>query len=256
MQCDDRRIWFPAFFSYFFSQYFVYSVAFWCHPSNCYEDKGIKWRLLYFNHSLVVFLFLLLFMLLVDLCQGLPRIRLWGRMCDPYVKESFLTAIPQSSRRDIQPCIVSSLDFSLIVIFIDWQKCGFGLNIPLSLSVPKSLSVSCASLKCSHLVCIWGCDPQSLSLHKHSEWVCLSPSIDLMQIASVNSCLFSAYPIALIGKADSQEDAPFSIVPFVSCCDSGVISAKSSSRMFLHFSYLSYRILFFVRLVNCWSKGL
>ena len=63
------------------------------------------------------------------------------------------------------------------------EKCGFGLNIPLSLSVPKSLSLSCASLKCSHLVCIWGCDPQSLSLHKHSEWVCLSPSIDLMQIA-------------------------------------------------------------------------
>jgi len=31
----------------------------------------------------------------------------------------------------------------------------------------------------------------------------------LMQIASVNSCLFSAYPIALISKADSQEDAPF-----------------------------------------------
>jgi len=41
-------------------------------------------------------------------------------MCDPYVKESFLTAIPQSSYRDMQPCIVSSVDFSLIVIFIDW----------------------------------------------------------------------------------------------------------------------------------------
>ena len=37
----------------------------------------------------------------------------------------------------------------------------------------------------------------------------------LMQIASVNSCLFSAYLIALIGKADSQEDAPFSIAPFI-----------------------------------------
>jgi len=32
-------------------------------------------------------------------------------MCDPYVKESFLTAIPQSSGGDIQPCIVSSVDF-------------------------------------------------------------------------------------------------------------------------------------------------
>jgi len=41
-------------------------------------------------------------------------------MCDPYVNESFLTAIPQSSRRDIQPCIVSSVDISLIIIFIDW----------------------------------------------------------------------------------------------------------------------------------------
>jgi len=40
-------------------------------------------------------------------------------MCDPYVKESFLTAIPQSSQGDILACIVSSVDFSLIVIFID-----------------------------------------------------------------------------------------------------------------------------------------
>jgi len=97
------------FFSCFFYQSFVYSVAFWCHPSSCCEDKGIEWRLLYVNHFLVVFI-LLLFMLLVDLCQGLPRIGLWGRMCDLYVKESFLTAILQSSRRDIQPCIVSSVD--------------------------------------------------------------------------------------------------------------------------------------------------
>ena len=50
---------------------------------------------------------------------------------------------------------------------------------PLSLSVPQSLSLSCASLMCSHLVCIWGCDPQNLSLHKHSEWICLSPSIHI-----------------------------------------------------------------------------
>jgi len=41
----------------------------------------------------------------------------------------------------------------------------------------------------------------------------------LMQIASVNSCLFSVYPIVLIGKAGSQEDAPFSIAPFISCCE-------------------------------------
>ena len=33
-------------------------------------------------------------------------------MCHPYVKESFLIAVPQSCHRDIQPCIVSSVDFS------------------------------------------------------------------------------------------------------------------------------------------------
>ena len=107
--CYDKCMWLSAFFSNFFCH--VDSVAFWCHPSSCCENKGIEWRLLYVNHSLVVLILLLFFMLLVDLCQGLPRIRLWGRMCDPYVKERFLTAIPQSSRRDIQPCIVSSVDF-------------------------------------------------------------------------------------------------------------------------------------------------
>ena len=49
-------------------------------------------------------------------------------MCDPYVKEHFLTAIPQSSRTDIQPCIVSSVDFSFKIVLVDWQKCGLGLN--------------------------------------------------------------------------------------------------------------------------------
>ena len=50
---------------------------------------------------------------------------------------------------------------------------------PLSLSVPQSLSLYCASLKCNHLVCIWGCDPQILSIRKHSGWVCLSPFIHI-----------------------------------------------------------------------------
>ena len=87
-----------------------------------------------------------------------------------------------------------------------------------------SLSLSCASLKCSHPVYIWGCDPQSFS--PQAQWVGMLFIFHpyLMQTASVNSCLFSAYPIALIGKADSQEDAPFSIAPFMSCCDSGVNS--------------------------------
>jgi len=46
-----------------------------CHPSTCCKDKGLKEDLnvLNVNHVLVV-LILLFFMLLVDLCQGLPRI--------------------------------------------------------------------------------------------------------------------------------------------------------------------------------------
>jgi len=77
-----------------------------------------------------------------------------------------------------------------------------------------------------------------------------------MQIASVNSCLFDAYPTALIGKANSQEDAPFSIAPFMSCCDSEVSSFNSSSRLFWHFVFFSCHILFLVRMIYSWSKGL
>jgi len=52
----------------------------------------------------------------------------------------------------IQPYIVSSIDFSFKILFIDWQKCGFWfyLNISkdLSLYLCLSLSLGCASLKC------------------------------------------------------------------------------------------------------------
>jgi len=83
-----QMIWLPAFFSYFFCQSFVDSVAFWCHSSTCCEDKGIEWRLVYVNHSVVVLIVLLFFVWLVDLFQGLPRIGLWGRMCDHLSKVS------------------------------------------------------------------------------------------------------------------------------------------------------------------------
>jgi len=55
-------------------------------------------------------------------------------MRDPYVKECFLAAIPQSSCKNIQPCIVSSVDFSFKIVFVDWQNCGFCLNILTHLS--------------------------------------------------------------------------------------------------------------------------
>ena len=93
----------------FLSQSFVDSVAFWCHPSTCCEDKGIEWRLFYVYHSLVVLI--LFFMLLVDLWKGLTRIRQWGWMCGPYVKECFLTAIPQSSRRNTNLALSAILTF-------------------------------------------------------------------------------------------------------------------------------------------------
>ena len=79
---------------------------------------------------------------LVDLCYRLTRIGWWGRMCDPYVKESFLTAIPQSFHRDIQPCIVSSVEFSFKVVFVNWQKCGFSLSISIDLSHYLCLKLS------------------------------------------------------------------------------------------------------------------
>jgi len=73
-----------------------------------------------------------------------------------------------------------------------------------------------------------------------------------MQIASVNSCLFSAYPIALIGKADSQEDAPLLLLLLV-VMTQGSFPQKFITDVFANFSC---RILFFVCLVNCWSEGL
>jgi len=135
-------------------------------------------------------------------------------MCDSYAEEGFLTAIPQSSDRDMQRCIVNSVDFSLKIVFVDWQKCGFSLNISTDLSHYLCLS--------HWLTSNWSVTTQFTNkalIHRAS----FSKSIVgmpytfhpyLMQMASVNSCLFSAYPITLIDKADSQEDASFSFVPY------------------------------------------
>jgi len=123
--------------------------------------------------------------------------------------------------------------------------------------VPQSLSLSCASLKCSHLVCIWGCDPQNLSLQKHSEWVFLSPSIHISCRLHLWILVYSVNIQSLwLARLTAKKMPLFPLLLFISCCDSGVISAKSLSRMFLHFSFFSYHILFFVCLVNCWSEGL
>ena len=115
-----------AYDSLRFSAIFSASLLFTLLHSGAIPPVIVKTRdwmktSLYVSHSLIVFILFLLFMLLVDLCQGLPRIWLWGRMCDPYVKEVF-SQLFHSPLAEISnlPCIVSSVDFSLIVIFIDW----------------------------------------------------------------------------------------------------------------------------------------
>ena len=63
-------------------------------------------------------------------------------MCDPYVEKRFLTAVPQSSCKNIQPCIVRCIDFSFKFIFIDWHCVG-----SIRASLQTSLII-CASLFC------------------------------------------------------------------------------------------------------------
>ena len=82
----------------------------------------------------------------------------------------------------------------------------------------------------------------------------------VLQILSMNSCLFSTYPIALTGKADSQEDAHFSIAPFMSSCDSGfssssvVVGSVVIVAVISAFAFLCH-ILLLMFLAYCWSEG-
>ena len=80
-------------------------------------------------------------------------------------------------------------------------------------------------------------------------WKYEYPSLNIplgMRVPQVRNPWFSAYPIALIGRFDNQEDAPSSIVPFISCCDSGVSSCNGSLQLFWHF-------VFSCRMVFCFS---
>ena len=68
-----------------------------------------------------------------------------------------------------------------------------------------------------------------LSLHKHSEWVCHLSSIHIscMWHSWILACLIiNAYSMALIGIAESQEDAPFSIALFMCCCSKLYLSGQ------------------------------
>jgi len=62
-------------------------------------------------------------------------------MCDPYVKEVF-SQLFHSSLAEISNLALSAVLTSFIVIFTDWQKCGFSLNIPADLSLYLCLSLS------------------------------------------------------------------------------------------------------------------
>ena len=112
----DRCIWLPAFFSYFF--YHCLSLTL-LHARACLH---LLWRQedwmktsdfsIYVNHSLVVLILCLFFMLLANLCQWLHRIGLWGRMCDPYVKEVF------SQRFHSPPAKISNPALSAVLTFL------------------------------------------------------------------------------------------------------------------------------------------
>ena len=95
----------------------------------------------------------------------------------------------------------------------------------LSLSVPQSLSLKCASLKWSHPLYIWGCDPQSLSFHKHIRWVCLSHSIHISRrrhlwilvclvhiqflwLARLTAKKMPLFPLLLLWIAMTQKSVP------------------------------------------------
>jgi len=77
-----------------------------------------------------------------------------------------------------------------------------------------------------------------------------------MQMASMNSCLFSVYPIALIGKADSHEDALFQLLLLYDVVSQDSVPLKILFWQLQHFPFFSCHTLLSVVLVYCWSKGL
>jgi len=168
-------------------------------------------------------------------------------LCQRKFSHSYATVLSQ--RYPTLHCIVNSVNFSFKVVFVDWQECSFGLNISTDLSqylcLRLSLSLGRASLKCSNPVYIWGCDPHSLSLHKHSGWVCLSPSIH-------TSC--RQHPWILVCLVHNKSLWLARLLLWV-------VVTQGSVSLIVHCSYvgilhflLSYSL--FMCLVHCWSEGL
>jgi len=155
-----------------FSQSFVDLGVFWGYPITCCEVKGIERRFLRnVNLSLVVHI-LLFFISLVDLI----RIRLWGRMCDPY---SYSTVLLQK---------YPTLHYQMYQLFFQicfdwlaevWVSIWISLQYrPLSLSVPR-LSLSCASLKFAYKAVIYSA---CLSTSTVSMYALYPPSISHVEL--------------------------------------------------------------------------
>ena len=76
--------------------------------------------------------YVLFFHVLGRSANGLIRIRLWGGTCDPYAKELF-SQLFHSLLTEISNLALSDI-LTLKFIFINWQKCGFYLDIFTDLS--------------------------------------------------------------------------------------------------------------------------
>jgi len=152
---------------------------------------------------------------------------------------------------------MSNLALSAVLTFLSESFSVTGRRVS-SVSVWASLQTSLCAYLCfrvSHwVVPHWSVVAQfaykavihTVSLYKHSGWICLSPSIHISCTLHPWILLCLMHTNYLIGKADSQEDTPFSIAPFMSCCDSGIGSFDSLSQLFWQFVYFFCRILFFV----------
>ena len=137
------------------------------------------------NHSLVVLTLLLFF-------YAAGRSVLWTyrnktvrydvlSLCQRMFSDSYSTVLSQK-----YPTLLCQQYLIFFLNRFHWLALGrrvgsiwTSLQTSLIKSVPQSLSLSCASLTCNRPVYIRGRDPQSLSLHKHSGWVCPSSSIHI-----------------------------------------------------------------------------
>jgi len=128
----DRGIWLPAFLAIFSASLLLILVP--SHHSLWRQGDWMK----NVNHFDCTYSSSL-FHVVGRFVKRLTGIRLWGRMCDPYVKVCFLTAIPQSSHENIPTCIVTSIDF---------------LSKSFSL-IGKSVGSIWSSLQTSQYLCLW-----------------------------------------------------------------------------------------------------